>query len=215
MIRNGVFKEIVKGVLRKKLSKMRHLVINEAINCQYLDKLFPAILKLFSPQKVNYNGGIANMKEWKISCYLEVMKGGVPCTNPNTDLRSVCLPLLDACDTLFLQWYKQQHACNAKIQDSSIHSRTDSNAKRIMSFVTRYTPSPGEQALLKHVDGAGKVDGSLVLALPIDRWSAPEEMNSFVGFGGGLTFWDGKNDCGELLQLNYATRSGDVAFIDR
>jgi hypothetical protein len=41
------------------------------------------------------------------------------------------------------------------------------------------------------VDGAGKVDGSIVLALPVDRWSAPEVENAFEG--GGLTFWDGKS----------------------
>jgi hypothetical protein len=61
-----------------------------------------------------------------------------------------------------------------------------------MTFVTRYTPAPGEQALLKHIDGAGKVDGSCVVALPVDRWSAPPSQNSFEGYGGGLTFWDGR-----------------------
>lgn len=55
-----------------------------------------------------------------------------------------------------------------------------------MTFVTRYTPAPGEQALLKHIDGAGKVDGSCVVALPSPKGK------SFEGFGGGLTFWDGK-----------------------
>ena len=73
----------------------------------------------------------------------------------------------------------------------------------------------GEQALLKHVDGAGKVDGSVVVALPIDRWSAPEEVNSFEGHGGGLTFWDGRNGKGGHQEIDYATRCGDVAFIDR
>ena len=34
------------------------------------------------------------------------------------------------------------------------------------------------------MDGSGKVDGSIVVALPIDRWSAPESTNSFVGHGG-------------------------------
>lgn len=70
----------------------------------------------------------------------------------------------------------------------------------------------------KHVDGAGKVDGSVVVALPVDRWSAPESVNSFEG--GGLTFWDGKSIdtvSGEtkVLETHYDTRSGDVAFIDR
>jgi hypothetical protein len=83
-----------------------------------------------------------------------------------------------------------------------------------MTFITRYTPAPGEQALLKHVDGAGKVDGSVVVALPVDRWSAPESVNSFEG--GGLTFWDGKDaTTGRPLETHYDTRSGDVAFIDR
>lgn len=83
-----------------------------------------------------------------------------------------------------------------------------------MTFVTRYTPAPGEQALQKHVDGAGKVDGSVVVALPIDRWSAPAQTNSFEG--GGLTFWDGKDQTsGRPLETHYDTRCGDVAFIDR
>jgi hypothetical protein len=66
------------------------------------------------------------------------------------------------------------------------------------------------------VDGAGKVDGSIVVALPIDRWSAPEEENSFVGHGGGLTFWDGRDpETKRPREIHYETRSGDVAFIDR
>ena len=69
----------------------------------------------------------------------------------------------------------------------------------------------------KHVDGAGKVDGSIVVALPIDRWSATEEENSFIGHGGGITFWDGKKDPTTMQQqeIHYETRSGDIAFIDR
>jgi hypothetical protein len=66
----------------------------------------------------------------------------------------------------------------------------------------------------------GKVDGSVVLALPIDKWSAPEEVNTFVG--GGLTFWDGKNNANSTQdastqprEIHYDTRSGDLAFIDR
>ena len=60
---------------------MRHFVVSKAISAAYLDYLFPKMLTLFSPQKVIYNGGIANVKEWKISCYLEVMDGGVPTMN--------------------------------------------------------------------------------------------------------------------------------------
>lgn len=61
---------------------MRHLCVKQAIKPEYLDSLMPSILEHFWPQQVVYNGGIANVKEWKISCYLEVMEGGVPCTNP-------------------------------------------------------------------------------------------------------------------------------------
>ena len=50
-----------------------------------------------------------------------------------------------------------------------------------------------------------------MIALPIDRWSAPEEVNSYEGHGGGLTFWDGRNH----EEIDYATQSGDVSFIDR
>ena len=66
------------------------------------------------------------------------------------------------------------------------------------------------------MDGSGKVDGSVVVALPIDRWSAPESENSFVGHGGGLTFWDRKNrETRGPQEIHYETRSGDLAFIDR
>ena len=65
------------------------------------------------------------------------------------------------------------------------------------------------------MDGAGKVDGSVVVALPVDRWSAPEEENSFYGHGGGITFWDGKDENRNPKEIHYETRSGDLAFIDR
>ena len=85
----------------------------------------------------------------------------------------------------------------------------------------------------QHIDGAGKVDGSVVVALPIDEWTAPYEENEFMG--GGLTFWDGPktstvsssssstNDSDDkpnaatrmTNEVHYDTRSGDMAFIDR
>lgn len=149
------------------------------------------------------------MKEWKISCYLEVMQGGIPCTNPNHELLKLFTPLLDACNDVFSHWYRQQHSCN---RPTAI-SLGGIQVQRLMTFVTRYTPNPGEEALLKHVDGAGKVDGSVVVALPTDRWSAPEDDNAFEG--GGLTFWDGRDENRMPLEMHYDTRSGDLAFIDR
>lgn len=230
IVREGVMKEISKQVIRQKLAKFRHLVIPKGIHTEYLDALFPVLLKEFHPQTVHYNGGIANVKEWKISCYLEVMEGGVPCTNPNLKLLNLFQPLLEECNALFLHWYRQQHACNRK----GSGSRMEHSCRRLMTFITRYTPAPGEQALLKHVDGSGKVDGSLVVALPVDRWTAPEEVNSFEGHGGGLTVWDGRDmsrsantdtDASGTTsgatkryrphELHYDTRSGDLAFLDR
>lgn len=81
-----------------------------------------------------YNGGVANVKDWKISCYLEVMDGGVPCTNPNLDLRAACLPLLERCDYLFMEWYKQQHSCNGR-------RGGDSNIRvaRLMTFIVGFS----------------------------------------------------------------------------
>jgi len=117
------------------------------------------MLDLFSPQKVVYNGGIANVKEWKISCYLEVMSGGVPTTNPNLELRDLFLPLLETCDKLFIEWYRQQKACN----NNSVMKKMKVNGNdgelkvnRLMTFITRYTPNPGEQALLKVRSRRGK-----------------------------------------------------------
>jgi hypothetical protein len=145
IVREGVRKEITQQVLRRKLSKLRHLVVHQGINPSYLDSLFPQLLEHFDPQTVHYNGGIAQVKEWKISCYLEVMEGGIPCTNPSLKLLDLFQPLLDVCNDLFLEWYRQQHACNNK----KGQGRVERTCKRIMTFVTRYTPAPGEQALLK------------------------------------------------------------------
>ena len=74
-------KEISKNVLRHKLQKLRHLVLPGVISTKYLDNeiFYPMHQQqLFHPQTVTYNGGIANVKKWKISSYLEVMEGGVP-----------------------------------------------------------------------------------------------------------------------------------------
>jgi hypothetical protein len=219
---NDVHSQIIKRVLRAKLAKRRHLVLTRAISPAYLDELMPQIVSnLFQPQAVTYNGGVANIKKWKISCYLEVMNGGVPCCNPQETLRDHCMDLLNTCNDLFSHWYRQQQGGN-KFKSARYKADENGNPKvsRLMTFITRYTPAPDENALLKHIDGAGKVDGSVVVALPIDRWTASEEVNSFEGHGGGLTFWDGvrlnkesgKNETDEIM---YDTRSGDVAFIDK
>ena len=217
-------KQIVKGVVRAKLNKRRHLVIPSAISSTYLDRLMPSIVTdLFEPQTVTYNGGIANIKKWRISCYMEVMESGVPCTNPHLALKSHCWELLETCNKLFASWYRQQHACNDSTTSSyKVDGEGDPIVSRLMTFITRYTPAPDENALLKHVDGAGKVDGSVVVALPIDRWTASEEENSFEGHGGGLTFWDGRtqrsaDNIGRRgpEEIVYDTRSGDIAFIDK
>ena len=205
IVRDGVHKEIIKYVVRAKLQKLRHLVLKEVISPQYLDTLFPLMLQHFDPQTVHYNGGIANIKEWKISCYLEVMDGGIPCTNPNLQLLDIFQPLLTTCNELFLLWYRQQHSCNQQRRwssspklsserlrsvltnknDNSINKNIGSSSsnsdgamksastagnvdnnndnnddnnngektkltcRRVMTFITRYTPAPGEQALLK------------------------------------------------------------------
>lgn len=155
-VRDDAKVEICKQVLRCKLAKRRHLVLKEAIDPLYLDSLFPTLLKLFDPQHVTYNGGVANVKDWKISCYLEVMDGGLPTTHPNLELLSLFRPLLSACDGLFLHWYRQQHACNPVRLLTTTTPATDTAAvgatrscRRLMTFITRYTPAPGEQALLK------------------------------------------------------------------
>jgi hypothetical protein len=143
-VRDGVKNEICKQVIRCKLAKRRHLVLREAIDPAYLDSLFPDLLKVFVPQPVEYNGGVAGVKKWKISCYLEVMQGGIPTTEPSLDLLRLLRPLLDACNDLFVHWYRQQHSCNDSSQRTEVRA-----CRRLMTFVTRYTPAPGEQALLK------------------------------------------------------------------
>ena len=262
MTKDGILREITRGVIRAKLAKTRHLVIREGIRKSYLDAIMPAVIDNFRPQTVMYNGGVAKIREWKLSCYLEVMEGGVPCADPDLKMLDICLPLLEVCDGLFSSWYRQQHSCNDAAQRKAsttrggsggeenigncdrmtsvagsgtgsdkpvsetncsggeekdqVQSRGGIKVKRLMTFITRYTAAPNENALLKHVDGAGKVDGSVVVALPIDRWTGPEDVNSFEGHGGGLTFWDGRSrPLGRPQEIQYDTRSGDLAFIDR
>merc|ERR1712032_644013 len=119
-----------KLVVRKKLAKLRHLIIPKAIAPEYLDSLFPALLNLFKPQTVTYNGGVANIKKWKISCYLEVMDGGIPCTEPNLELLHIFSPLLRECNTLFLHWFQQKSSCNR----GSLLGRKNLRCKRLMTF---------------------------------------------------------------------------------
>ena len=148
-VRSTVVPEINKGVLRKKLAKQRHLVVPAAIDPEYLDALFPHLLQLFDPQTVYYNGGIARVPEWKISCYLEVMPGGVPTAHPNTTLLDLFRPLLHQINDLFLHWYRQQHACNSSRSSNGSHPSVVTGCHRLMTFVTKYTPQPGQDALLK------------------------------------------------------------------
>jgi hypothetical protein len=49
----GLKEEIAKLVVRKKLAKQRHLVIEKGIDPEYLDSLFPDLLSHFDPQHVN------------------------------------------------------------------------------------------------------------------------------------------------------------------
>jgi hypothetical protein len=206
---------IPKMVVRAKLSKLRHLVLWKAICPLYLETLFTKyMVPMFEPQVVTYNGGRAKVPQWKISCYLEVMDGGVPTAHPHKSLCVHCLPLLDACNDLFRTWYRQQH-CLKKVATATAKDGTTQSAlkvKRLMTFITRYNATaPGENALLKHVDGAGKVDGSIVVALPMET---DTDDKSFDGHGGGLTFWDGRGT-GSAREHHYDTRCGDVALIDR
>jgi hypothetical protein len=69
IVREGVLQEIPRLVVRQKLQKCRHLVLPQTIRPEYLDSLFPKLVQQFEPQMVQYNGGIANVTQWKISCY--------------------------------------------------------------------------------------------------------------------------------------------------
>lgn len=151
-VRENVRSEICRQVVHGKLAKRRHVVLPQVFDVAYLnDIIFPKLLSQFDPQHVSYNGGIAGTKDWKISCYLEVMEGGVPTASPHLGLLRVFQPLLEQCDDLFLYWYRQQHACNAtRSKFLGVSSKREAKCcRRLMTFVTRYTPAPGEQALLK------------------------------------------------------------------
>ena len=147
IVNHNILKEVCKGVIRCKLMKRRHLIVKEGINPLYLKEIFPTIIQNFKPQHVTYNGGIANITTWKISCYLEVMDHGIPTTQPNLLLRHHCLPLLNQCNDFFLFWYQQQH--KVSIQSKIESTKSSIRCRRLMTFITRYTPAPNEQALLK------------------------------------------------------------------
>lgn len=53
IIKYGLKGEISRLVVRKKLAKQRHLVIEKGIQPEYLDSLFPDLLSHFDPQVVN------------------------------------------------------------------------------------------------------------------------------------------------------------------
>ena len=55
----GLNEEVSKLVVRKKLAKQRHLVIEQGINSAYLDSLFPRLLELFDPQVVHVSACFA------------------------------------------------------------------------------------------------------------------------------------------------------------
>ena len=155
-VRENVRSEICRQVVHGKLAKRRHVVLPRVFDAAYLyDIIFPKLLSQFDPQHVSYNGGIAGTKDWKISCYLEVMEGGVPTASPHLGLLQIFQPLLEQCDDLFLYWYRQQHACNAnRSKLLGVASKNEAKrCRRLMTFVTRYTPAPGEQALLKVSSG--------------------------------------------------------------
>eukprot|EP00613_Pedinella_sp_CCMP2098_P028494 CAMPEP_0171703688 /NCGR_PEP_ID=MMETSP0991-20121206/12263_1 /TAXON_ID=483369 /ORGANISM="non described non described, Strain CCMP2098" /LENGTH=402 /DNA_ID=CAMNT_0012293115 /DNA_START=64 /DNA_END=1272 /DNA_ORIENTATION=- len=165
-------------------SKLRHSVVEGAVDAELLARVFPEIKSVFVPQVVKYSntnpdiadedGGSHGEKiDWKVSSYMEVDTATTPGAaqkNVRCDLRlkHVCQPLLDQCNAVFTSWYERQHGAGSVKE-----------LVRLQSFVTRYRPLPNENALLRHIDGA-HVDGSIILALPTDKpWS-----------GGGVTVWE-------------------------
>ena len=180
---------------------------------RFLEELFPRIKAAFAPHTVKYNntntyikqddagkagtGGTQEHVEWKVSSYLELdaslggqMQKQVAC---NMQLLEVSMPMLDACDRQFSDWYR------AKKGPDAIHKLV-----RLQSFITRYRVNPDESAgLLRHIDGV-QVDGSLILALHTD--------SEWRGNGGGVTVWEGPEE--DEVQWDYAMNPGDICFLD-
>ena len=53
LCKEGLHEEISKGVLRKKLAKMRHLIVKEAVRPEYLDTLMPLIIEVRGAMRIN------------------------------------------------------------------------------------------------------------------------------------------------------------------
>lgn len=193
------FDETVPESTRKALEKhrwlpLRHKVLKRQLSPAMLEGMFDDIVRTFTPQQVDYSNTAYGKDHWQLSCFMEYSNGvatGKVNLEAGRALASVCAPIIAQCDATFLDWYNELHP---------LPKGATRTLSRLQSFVTRYTSTPDETHLPRHIDGAA-VDGSLVLGLPTyERFT-----------GGGLTVWDGEGDA-ELFE--YPVGCGDVCLLD-
>ena len=172
---------------------LRHKVLKRQLSPAMLEGMFDDIVRTFTPQQVDYSNTAYGKDHWQLSCFMEYSNGvatGKVNLEAGRALASVCAPIIAQCDATFLDWYNELHP---------LPKGATRTLSRLQSFVTRYTSTPDETHLPRHIDGAA-VDGSLVLGLPTyERFT-----------GGGLTVWDGEGEA-EVFELPIAC--GDVCIL--
>merc|ERR1719265_352713 len=149
--------------------KYRHEFLQNAVDPQWLEALFPEMQEAYLQQPLDYGRNSRYGDKWRISCYLVVMDNWKPKIEPHEPMVQCMAPVMNECVNLFQNWH-----CRRKGLESI--EVTVMNA-----FVTRYRPIHGEDELKKHIDGSN-VDGSVILALPTDTSYS----------GGELHVWDGR-----------------------
>jgi len=163
----------------------KHAIFKNAVSPKYLRQIFPDMKRHWKPADLSYG----KYKRWNLSCYCEVWEGWTPKTPPHPPMAKTMEDTLSAAKEIFEKWYAERNGLE-KVDVITMNS-----------FVTRYSPAPGQDELGKHVDGR-KVDGSLILALPTDE---PFDWP-------GLKVWDGPK--GNKSEYTYPMSPGDIACLD-
>ena len=168
---------------RKKLKRLRHAAVRQAIDGAWLQEKLESMVKAYVQQTLDYGPRSRYGANWKISCYLVVMEKWKPKIEAHAPMVEVFGDVMYRCLFTFEQWYASQF---------SFQKFTIMNC-----FLTKYDASKQDETKLdKHVDGAN-VDASVILACPTN--------DPFQG--GSLRVWD--PDLFEYDDL----RSGDCVFL--
>ena len=153
-----------------------------------LEDLSSRIEALYLPCTTSY---LDAKGSWDISCYAELAEDVpdlmVPGAYVHPPLLRVLEPLLEELTGHLTTWWHSVHPEKKTIL-----------LRRVQSFVTKYSATPGASHLTRHVDGP-QVHASMILQL--------HSPKSFVG--GGITVWDREGQ-----QHFHQLRTGELCLLD-